>query len=282
MTQLLDRPTTRHTSAPAPATNARTSLCNRLITASNLPQVRDAWALVYHVYSQAGLIDENPHQLHTSPCMIGDRTAVFARYDADGLIQATLSTVADGPDGLPLDSVYPDELDALRRQGVRLSEVGLFADASQLLCDTNTLSDGSGFKPRGTARQCAEMLIELTAMAFYFARYWDVETLLIGVHPRHAPFYERMWGFEHYGEERSYAAVNHRPVVLMRQPWQTWVDRPRQPRAFARTLHDPIPHTQFDGRYRFDPRLPAFHRSPLGQWLVMTETTGTALAESAA
>jgi hypothetical protein len=43
-----------------------------------------------------------------------------------------------------------------------------------------------------------------------------VDDLCIAVHPRHAPFYARAFGFTRFGAEKPYHAVNDAPAVGLR------------------------------------------------------------------
>ena len=59
-------------------------------------------------------------------------------------------------------------------------------------------------------------MIQLMRFAFHYAQQNDVTDTVIGVHPRHAKYYSRTFGFEPFGDLRTYPTVNHRPVVLLR------------------------------------------------------------------
>jgi hypothetical protein len=89
----------------------------------NFAEVLASWRLVYRVYRGAGLIEDNAWGIHTCPQMVHYRSVAVQRWDC-GRLDATISAVADGPDGLPLDMVYQRELDALRSDNRRLIEVG--------------------------------------------------------------------------------------------------------------------------------------------------------------
>jgi hypothetical protein len=110
----------------------------------------------------------------------------------------TLTSMGDSELGLPLDSLYGDYLSALRHGGRTLAEIGLFAD-------------------RGDDRYASiESLFAVMAPAlswcFNIAGASDV---VIGVHPHHARFYGRAFGFEPIGDERAYPAVKGHPCILL-------------------------------------------------------------------
>src|ERR1700759_2450637 len=87
----------------------------RLQIASSAPDVFDAWRLLYRAYIDAGYIRPNPYELHTVSEAIGQHCLVMLAHQNDMPV-STISAMADSPRGLPLDSVYPAELEAIRQE----------------------------------------------------------------------------------------------------------------------------------------------------------------------
>ena len=107
----------------------------------------------------------------------------------------TLSLSFDGSDGLLVDSVFPQEADALRRNGKSLCEF------TKLAVDTDARS--------------RRVLASLFHVAYIFAhRLNGCHVLLIEVNPRHVRYYQRMLGFDVVGSERPNPRVNA-PAVLL-------------------------------------------------------------------
>lgn len=203
--------------------------------AEDLDQVLASWRMVYMAYRRAGLIGPNPHRVHTAPQACGPQAAVIAACIGP-LTVSTLTALADSDAGLPLDRVYGGELNSLRRSGRRLMEVGLFADRRKQLNRT------------------AEALFQLMRYAFYYGLRTRVTDFVIGVHPRHARFYTRAFGFEPVGVARTYPAVNNRPVVLLRGDLETKLQlQPLHP-ALDYFVRNPVATEIFDRRYGFEPR----------------------------
>jgi hypothetical protein len=202
--------------------------------ARDIEEVSTAWRMVYMAYRRGGLIEPNPHRMHTAPQAVGGHAAVIAGYIGP-LCCSTLTAFADNPAGLPLDRVYGAELQALRAEGRVLMEVGLFADRRKQLSRT------------------AEALFQLMRYAFYYGLRSRITDFVIGVHPRHARFYTRAFGFETLGQAKSYPAVNNRPVVLLRGDLDSKLKlRPLHP-ALEYFVANPIDDGQFCQRYNFDP-----------------------------
>jgi hypothetical protein len=203
--------------------------------ARTLDEVVTAWRMVYLAYRRGGLIDANPFRIHTAPQAATADAAVIAAQIGDMTV-STLTAFADGRGDLPLDRVYHAELNALRDQGRSLMEVGLFADR------------------RLELHRSAESLFELMRYAFYYGLRTKVTDFIIGVHPRHARFYTRAFGFEPFGGARTYPAVNHRPVVLLRGDLDARLKlKPLHP-ALDYFVNNPVPDSLFDGRFGFAPR----------------------------
>ena len=168
--------------------------------ARTIEDVAQAWQLVYRAYLRTGLIHANPTRIHTVPQAIGRNTVVVCGR-VYGRIVSTLSGYVDGPQSLPLDSVYAAQLDALRAAGCRLMEVGLFADRRLHL------------------ERSREAILELMRYVCYFGVHAGATDAVIGVHPHHAAYYTRLLGFDVSGPIRRYGAVNEAEVVLLRLDW---------------------------------------------------------------
>lgn len=193
-------------------------------------EVLECWRLVHDCYSDSGLIDPNLCQVHTTHQAANFQTAVIYGRTA-GRIDSTLSVIADGPLGLPLDQVYKSTLDNLRNHGRKLVEVGLLADA------------------RSNVSKSLDQSFGTMRIGFYRALYLDAD-IVIGVHPRHVNFYLRMMGLEVIGPMSQHPKVKDRPVVPMRLD----IGRIRLeplPRLLRYIKANPVEASAFDCRYRF-------------------------------
>ena len=201
--------------------------------ARTLAEVEDAWSLVYRSYRRISLIPPNDAELHTTPQAVGPQSAVMlAKYGGDTV--ATLTTITDQTRGLPLDDVFPDVLAEFRGSGRRMVEMGLFADR------------------RRDLKRSLRTLMELMRYCFFFSYLNDELTdCLAGVHPHHAPFYEKVFGFRRVGNVRQYATVNGHPVVLLDLDRET-IDARKRSRGLTYFFEHPLDHDAFTGRYLFD------------------------------
>jgi hypothetical protein len=123
-----------------------------------------------------------------------NRISLIASHGTSAI--ATISIGFDSEDGLLVDDLYKDEVDALRASGARVCEF------------TKLAVDG--------AIRSKRVLATLFHIAYIYARRMnDFTDLFIEVNPRHVRFYEQMLGFSQCGPERLNARVNA-PAVLLR------------------------------------------------------------------
>jgi len=150
----------------------------RRICASSLLQRRYAW----RGYA-AGPIERHRRQV------------TLAAFSDDATV-ATITAALDQEDGLFVGRLYPDEVQSLRDEGRRLCEFTKLAVEESVRSHTVL---GAIFHVAClfviNVHRCTDALIE--------------------VNPRHVRFYQRMLGFERFGEQRLDPAVGA-PAVLMR------------------------------------------------------------------
>lgn len=212
---------------PAPSSELERGI--RYQAARTLDDVIAAWTGVYDAYMRAGLIRPNSHLLHTVPHAIHPDTAVVIGFQGDRPV-ATVSAYSDGSAGVPLADVYVDEVEEMRREGRRVVEVGLLArDSSVVVPSFRTTLD-------------------LMKHAFFYGRYRGATDLLIGVHPHHVRFYERMFGFHPFAGESTCPFVNYAPVVGLRLEYERSVRRSPLPPGLGQFLRSPAPRTAYAGR----------------------------------
>lgn len=222
-----------HPPAPDVASPGRPRSGLNFFVSSTLEEVEEAWGLVYQAYLRDDLIDPNPYQIHTTEQAVGPRTSVILAC-LGPLLVGTLSVYTDEKQGLPLDRVYTEEINRLRKSGT-LMEIGMFADRREHM---NRSADG---------------LFELMRYAFYFALHMRIDNAIIGVHPRHAPFYMRLLGFQRLGPVRSYPTVKDRAVVLLGLNVKQTMAAEPMPRGFRHFMDNPLSAEAFSRRFRFDP-----------------------------
>lgn len=185
----------RTTSSPCRDEIWQGSVCIRI---ADRPALRiQASRLVHDVYVRCGYMKPNPQRRRATPYdNLADTTTFVACLDEE--VIATLTLVSDRELGLPMQSIYQEELQSLRRQGRRLAEVTALADR------------------RKDPKRGMSVFLGLTKLMIHTARKRGIDDLLVTVHPKHARFYQRILVFEPFGPERAYPAVQNNPAVALR------------------------------------------------------------------
>jgi hypothetical protein len=165
--------------------------------ANNHHERASAFQLVHNAYIDAGLMRTNALQMRVMPHHLLATTAVFVALDNDRVI-ATITLVGDGRLGLPMESVYAQEVSDLRRPSCWVGEVSALASA-----------------PAATGIAGLDVVVGLMRLMAQFSRRHGLEHLLVAVHPRHARFYRRCLGFKTLGGEKPYPSVCNRPAVAL-------------------------------------------------------------------
>jgi hypothetical protein len=156
-------------------------------------------------------------------------TLVAKHYDE---VVATFSVVMDNLVlGLPMEDVYPEEIDRLRRQGRRLAETTTLADAGL------------------NVRDFIQVFLSLIKLGMQHHRSHGGDTPVIVVNPRHRQFYTKMLGFVGMGSLRSYAAVQDHPAEAF------WVDYDLL-KARAPKMYEDIFGTTLPREALYAPRMP--------------------------
>lgn len=160
----------------------------RIRAASTQGQRSSASVLVKRMYESRGY--ETTSQSIDAPA----ESITLLASDNDATI-GTMTIGFDSDRGLLVDDLFPDETDALRRQG-------------RQICEFTKLAMDSVVRSK-------RLLASLFHVAYIFGhRIKGCHNLLIEVNPRHVAYYEKMLGFEVTGPERLNRRVNAPAVML--------------------------------------------------------------------
>lgn len=199
--------------------------------AQGLDDLRQAFSLVHMKYAERELVDPKLGRIFFGPYHVMPTAATLVGQ-LDGTVFTTLSVVVDGPAGLPLDSVFGDVFADLRKQGLVLGELGLFADRRRSL--TQSLSS----------------MYELFRLSYWYFRHHDFDLAVIGVHPRHAGFYERLFGFSCHDVVRDHPTVQNAPAQLLVFDRSKFNEIAKRCKHVRRWLDEPVHQSVWDERYR--------------------------------
>lgn len=202
---------------PAPQGNNGPYAPITIKVASTRAEREAAFRLVYQRYLGAGLCPPNPYQMRVTPYHLLPTTTLFvALYQGEVIF--TLSLIGDGELGVPMQSIFPDEMNALRAQGVRFGELSCLADRRRELVR---------FLP---------VFVQVTRFMLQYSIRQGRERFVIAVHPKHVRFYERFVGFRPLAGERLYGSVLNKPAVAASSE-PAWLT----PDRYEQYLGTPIP-----------------------------------------
>lgn len=179
-----------------------------------------AFELLYQSYVRAELSDPNEHEVRVTPFHLLPESPVFVSKSGDEVI-STVTMVIDGVLGLPIDTLYSEKIEQLRRFGAKCAEMCCLADR------------------RLNPERGLTSLIEMTRMALYYAMQEEVDCLLLIAHPRHGKFYKRAMGFKAIDEVRSCPYVKNRPAEPLILNLAEL--RYHKPRLYDRYFGEPVP-----------------------------------------
>ena len=174
-----------------------------LTPARSMEELRQAYRLVYHSYLDRGYIEANEMGERFGFHNLLPETTTFVGMLKTTVI-ATVTLVVDTSMGLPMEEIYHDELEPLRREGQRLGEVTMLADRRQQF--------------RRTLPMVLALFRVLMDHAIEVAK---IDQLCITLNPRHADFYRELLHFHPLGGEKSYPSVRDNPALAMRFPLET-------------------------------------------------------------
>ncbi len=184
-----------------------------------------AFRLVYEHYLETGLIPANPFRYRITPYQLLPSTQIFLAVQNDRPV-CTVSLVEDGGLGLPMESIYHEEVALSRNQKRFVGEVSCLAGCP------------------GNFRSFLPIFVQLTRLMAQYARKNGMHQFLIAVHPKHAGFYQRFMGFEQIGPVREYPSVQNAPAVACCLDFER-IDRER-PKCWYDFFGTPLPESQLE------------------------------------
>jgi hypothetical protein len=196
----------------------------RVKIATEQDEFEQAFALLAASYRARGYEapGDEPYRFTAHHALPGTVTLV-AKHGAR--VVATLTLVPDNDVlGLPMESIYGDEIAGLRREDRKIAEVTSLADAGL------------------SVREFVLVFRALIKLQMQYHARHGGDTWVITVNPRHAGFYRKVLGYAPLGPRRSYPVVQDHPAeayVLDRRSMAA--DAPEMYReVFGEDLPDPV------------------------------------------
>jgi hypothetical protein len=195
--------------------------------AANRAEWKAAFQLVASNYRARGYEAPSAKRYRfTSHHALAETTTFVAMHQ--GQVVTTFSLVPDNTLlGLPMESIYGQEIQEGRQRGRRMGEVTSLADS------------GLG------VREFLQVFTSIIKLMFQYHVGHGGDTWVITVNPRHRSFYTKVLGFEPLGPCRAYASVQDAPAeayLLDRD-----IMRANAPKMHEEIFGDPLPAAALAG-----------------------------------
>ena len=166
--------------------------------AQTTDEITQAYRLVYRNYLRSEYIDPHPSEMRYTVFNALPKTATFIARLRDA-VTTTASVIFDSPLGLPLEAIYHEEVDELRRNNARLCEVTMLADR------------------RRAGMRTIPAILQLFKLVFHYTlRFEKTTDIVITINPSHEAFYTRYLPFEDLAGLRRYPSVKGAPAIAKR------------------------------------------------------------------
>jgi N-acyl amino acid synthase FeeM len=179
----------------------------RYCIAQTRDDLEQAFSLVYRKYLEKGYIAQGQeHGLRFTLFNTLPSTSTFVVKKKEK-VAITATFILDSSLGLPMDELYKEELDGLRRSNRRIAEI------SQLALDNDVFCEKGKRLPQFAK---ITFVLKLFKLIFDYGSHYDkVDDFCIAIHPKHERLYGYI-GFEDLGGKRLYPSVNNAPAVAKR------------------------------------------------------------------
>ncbi|KMQ52714.1 Dinucleotide-utilizing enzyme involved in molybdopterin and thiamine biosynthesis family 2 [Chitinispirillum alkaliphilum] len=166
-------------------------------------ELEQAFNIVHDTYVKEGYIDPQPYGMRLSIYHSLPFTTTFVGKSDDEVI-ITCTLFLESELGLPIDKMFSEEINKLRKNQRLIAEIGAFA-----------------VRP-GQKNQNVNNVIHLHKMIIEYAtKFFNIDDLVITINPKHQGYYKYVWLFDRIGQEKRYAALKNQPVIALRYNLRT-------------------------------------------------------------
>jgi hypothetical protein len=187
--------------------------------ASTREEREAAFRLVYSSYLRGGLGDINRYQIRVTPYHLLPTTEIFIA-EHQGQVIFTMSLVTDGELGVPMQGLYAEEIDGLRRRGLKVGEISCLADR------------------RASMSRFFPVFLRTSRVMVQYAHRQGLDAVLATVRPKHARFYKRCFDFRVLGGQKEFPTVRNVTGMAL---WAEFARlRREQSASYLAMLDDPF------------------------------------------
>ena len=166
-------------------------------------ELEDAAALVHREYAKKGYTKKSNSRLRLAIYNAHPNTTTFIAKAGNEVI-ATATVIPDSPLGLPMDEVYRDELNQMRKENKKLCEISMLAS------DTELFNDGISMMLNSKK---LFLVFSLFKHIFDYTREClKPDYICLTINPRHKLTYDFL-RCKDLGGVKAYRGVNEAPAV---------------------------------------------------------------------
>lgn len=166
-------------------------------------ELEKAYALVYKEYLKRGYVKESDARLKLSLHNALPQTTSFVTVFEQEIF-STATLIPDSPLGLPMDEIYHQELEQLRKQGKKACEISMLASDTELFKNGISLLLNS---------KKMFFIFNLFKLIFDYAyRHLALDCICITINPKHILTYEFLL-FKDLGGLKFYDNANGAPAI---------------------------------------------------------------------
>lgn len=166
-------------------------------------ELETAYSLVYNEYRARGYINESVSKLNLSIHNALPQTATFVAVLAKKMF-CTATLIIDSPLRLPIDELYHEELNQLRKHDKRLCEISMLACAPEFFKD--------GASDVLNSKKLFFIVYLLKVIFDYVMEYLKYDCICVTINPKHKLTYDFLL-FKDLGEVKASTHVNGVPVA---------------------------------------------------------------------
>ncbi len=207
-------------------------------------ELEKSYALVYKEYIKRNYMEENISKLRISLYNALPQTITFIAV-AEQEVLATVSIIPDSPLGLPMDTIYHEELEEFRKNKKKICEISMLAS------DTDLFTNGISMMLQSKKMFFIFFLFKLI---FDYVKFiLELDNICITINPKHNLTYDFLL-FKTIGELKPYADANGAPAIAKFLDLNSIENECREKKKegvykmFFRRKTDP---EKFSGKYEF-------------------------------
>ncbi len=167
-------------------------------------ELQQAYALVYKEYMKRNYVKTTDSRLKVSIYNAFPLTTTFVAVTGNNEVVATATLVPDSALGLPMDDIYHEELEELRRQKKGLCEITMLASDTDIF--------GSGVSLMLNSKKLF-FIFYLFKIVFDYAKdFVKLDYMCVTIHPKHKLTYDMLL-FKDLGGLKTYNNANGAPAI---------------------------------------------------------------------